>query len=843
MDVTDRHRQAADKVLAEMDSGPEGLNLLQVRDRAARYGRNVQYEEETLRWWKVAVEEVTEPMVLLLLLIGVLYSAMGAPEDAVTIFIVIFVLVMVEVYNEFRAKKTIQTLNTVSQPNTTVVREGREMDVPVDSVVPGDLIVMDGGKRVPADARVIESRGLAVDESSLTGEPVPVEKSAEPLGEVPLAERSNMLYSGTLVVRGLGRAVVVATGKETELGRITALARRERPPRTVLQMAMRDLTKWMVALAIAFSALVPFLGWLINGQDPQTMVLTALSLAFATIPEELPIIITMVLALGGYQLSKQNAVVKKLQAVESLGAVTVICTDKTGTLTENRLEVKEIWGPRRELLTLSSLANHARITFEGLAGDPTDVAVLEEASKEGIDVGGLRARERVLSERPFDSALRRMSVLVEGPAGRREIFKGSPEDVLGPCTHYLEDGAMVTLDEGSRAAFLARMEDMASRGFRVLGVAEGLDGKMVFAGMVGMFDPPRPEARTAIEAVEGAGIRPVMITGDHPLTARAVAHQVGLPVGRLALGNELDKMDEAALAEAIGTAGVFARTSPEQKLRIVKAFQARGDRVAVTGDGINDAPALMAADIGVAMGQGGTDVARESADVVLRDNNFNTIVQAIREGRKLFANLTKGVRYYLACKVALIAVTMTAVVLLLDVPFTPLQIILLELFMDLGASAAFVAEKAERDIMLIPPRDPRDPFLDRRMVASIFASSAGLFIAVFLAYYIARTSYNDLVLAQTAAFVTWLIGHVLLALNMRSERQPMYKLGPLSNRTMDLWVVAAIFFALLASEASFLHDAIKTTSLPPEVWGLIIALAIAGTFWMEVVKVIARKRD
>ena len=320
-------------------------------------------------------------------------------------------------------------------------------------------------------------------------------------------------------------------------------------------------------------------------------------------------------------------------------------------------------------------------------------------------------------------------------------------------------------------------------------MAEGLDGKWCSPGW-SACSIPLGRGRTAIEAVEGWHTPGY----DHrrpPPDSRAVAHQVGLPVGDWP--RERVRQDGRAVGRGDRHGGVFARTSPEQKLRIVKAFQARGDRVAVTGDGINDAPALMAADIGVAMGQGGTDVARESADVVLRDNNFNTIVQAIREGRKLFANLTKGVRYYLACKVALIAVTMTAVVLLLDVPFTPLQIILLELFMDLGASAAFVAEKAERDIMLIPPRDPRDPFLDRRMVASIFASSAGLFIAVFLAYYIARTSYNDLVLAQTAAFVTWLIGHVLLALNMRSERQPMYKLGPLSNRTMDLWVVAAIF--------------------------------------------------
>jgi Ca2+-transporting ATPase len=835
------HALEAEVVMSSLGTSHNGLSEEEAASRLSGHGHNVLSKGDEVKWWRVALEEITEPMIILLLIIGVLYSILGEPEDAVTIFAVIIALVAVEVRNELKAKKTIRALNVLSQSSATMVRGGRERDVPVEDMVPGDIIILDGGRRVPADARIIESRGLAVDESSLTGEPVPVEKNDRQLENVALAERSNMIYSGTLAVRGQARAVVVATGMSTELGHIATLARKEKPPRTVLQLAMKDLTKWMVVLAVAFSALVPVLAWLINGENPQTMVLTALSLAFATIPEELPIIITMMLALGGYRLSRQQAVVKKLQAVESLGAVTVICTDKTGTLTENRLEVREVVGPRTEVLTLAALANHARVTSEGFAGDPADVAILAEASEAGIDIVGIRARQSVVSERPFDSALKRMSVTVTGPEGRREIVKGSPEGVLSICTHHRRDGITERLDDGSRSEILGGVEEMAARGLRVLGVAEGTGSEMAFVGLIGLLDPPRREARQAIDAVIGAGIRPVMVTGDHPLTAREVAGEVGLPVGRMLTGEEVDGMDDGALGEAIGTVGVFARTTPEQKLRIVKAFRARGDRIAVTGDGINDAPALAAADIGIAMGQGGTDVARESADMVLMDNNFDTIARAVSEGRKLFANLTKGVRYYLACKVALISVTLAAVLMHLDVPFTPLQIILLELFMDLGASAAFVAERAERDIMRLPPRDPRRPFLDRRMVASVFVSATGLFAAVFIAYYVAWSGSGDLVMAQTAAFVTWLFTHVLLAFNMRSERQPMYLLGPLSNRTMALWAASAMVFAVLVTEVPFLHGAIKTTFLPPEMWALIIGLAIAGSFWMELVKVAVRR--
>lgn len=826
-----------------LGTSSRGLSPDEAASRLRAHGGNVLSAAEEVRWWKVAAEEIAEPMILLLLAIGVLYSILGEPEDAVTIFAVITALVAVEVLNELKAKRAIQALSALSRPTAIVVRGGRESEVPAEEVVPGDIIVLDRGRRVPADARIIDSRGLAVDESSLTGESLPTEKSERAIGDTPLAERTNMVYSGTLVVRGMGRAAVVATGMGTELGRVTALARGEKPPRTILQLAMRDLTRWMVVLALTFSVLVPLLAWLVNGQDPQTMVLTALSLAFATIPEELPIIITMVLAVGGYRLSRQSAVVKRLQAVESLGAVTAICADKTGTLTENRLEVREVLGPRREVLSLATLANHARPSLDGFAGDPTDVAILEAAAGEGIDIDGLRARAVVVSESPFDSALKRMSVTVTGPEGRKEIIKGSPEAVLGASSGHKINGAVVQLNDRTREGLAKRMEEMAARGLRVLGVAEDTSAGMVFVGAIGLLDPPRREAREAIDAVIGAGIRPIMVTGDHSLTAAAVAEQVGLPAGRMLTGEDVDRMDDADLVEAVGSAGIFARTTPEQKLRVVKALRARGDRVAVTGDGINDAPALAAADIGVAMGQGGTDVAREAADMVLADNNFNTIVRAIREGRKLFANLTKGVRYYLACKVALISVALGAVIVQLDVPFTPLQIILMELFMDLGASAAFVAERAERDIMRLPPRDPRAPFLDRRMIGSIFASAVSLFAVVFAVYFVVWSGYGEVAMAQTAAFATWLVAHVMLAFNMRSDRQPMLLLGPLSNRTMVAWGVAAVLFAVVATEVPLLREAIRTTSLPVEIWALIIVLSIVGTFWMEAAKAALRRKD
>ena len=512
--------------------------------------------------------------------------------------------------------------------------------------------------------------GLSTDESALTGESLPVEKNAELILEpaAPLAERQNMVYSSTLINRGKGSAIVVSTGMNSEIGQIAGMARTVKEPRTPLQVLMSELSNFLVWFALGFSALVPLIGIFVAHQDPKQMLLTGLSLAFATIPEELPIIITMVLALGAFRLSKKHAIAKRLSAVESLGSVTVIATDKTGTLTENRMEVNrfepETLKPR--LLELGILCNDAVTNGDDFSGDPVDAAILREAKKAGFNLAAVRTENTIITEFTFDNERKRMSSVYRKNGQYLSAVKGAPESVLAQSNAILQGEAVVPLTESSRQLILERVAQMAAEGLRVIALAsrtlpqaenslEEVESNLTFTGLIALADPPRPEARDAIALCQRAGIRTIMITGDHPLTALAIARQVGLNGNHAVMtGPELDALTPEEFKQAVSEVSIYARTTPEHKLRIVQALQASGERVAVTGDGINDAPALSAADIGVAMGETGTDVAREAGDLVLADDNFTTIVSAVQEGRLIFENLKKGVRYYLTCKLALV---------------------------------------------------------------------------------------------------------------------------------------------------------------------------------------------
>ena len=846
------HTLPASETASAVQADPErGLSSEEVRARLAGSGPNRLREEEHEGFWEEYLEELTEPMILLLLVTGVLYSILGTIEDAVTIFAIIFTLVAVEVVNEQRAGRAIHALRELAEPTAAVLRDGKRQEVPVETVVPGDLLVLEAGRRVPADARLVEADRLATAEASLTGESVPVDKDADavlPAG-TPLAERRNLIFAGTNVVRGRGTAVVVATGMSTELGRVAAMAQEVEEPRTPLQLAMSELTKYLVGVAVGFSILVPLLGWLVAHEDPKTMILTGLSLAFVTIPEELPILITMVLALGAFRLSRRHAIAKRLRAVETLGGVTVIATDKTGTLTENRMEVSRFFPEqaRPVLLEAGVLCNDATLDGDVGLGDPLEVALLRAAAAADLDVHALREAHPVRAELSFDNARARMSVVVADDGGVRVAVKGAPESLLAACTQRWTAGGPKALTDADRLLVLSSAAALAGSGQRVLAFAEKrapagplpetqVESDLTFLGLVGLADPPRPEARPSIDACRAAGVRPVMVTGDHPLTAQSIAAQIGLDGGRVMTGPELDALSDEQLQETVPSVSVYARTTPEHKLRIVRALRRRGDRVAVTGDGINDAPALAAADIGVAMGETGTDVAREAADLVLADDNFATIVHAVREGRILFANLRKAVRYYLACKVAVVAISLLPVLLGVPIPFAPIQLIVLELFMDLAASATFVAEPPESDLMHQPPRDPNARFMDRSMVASIFTSAAGLFLAVSAAYLVTFYSGVGLAVAQTTAFVTWLLGHVFLALNLRSEHEPLLRIGLTSNRLMVVWGLAAILFAIFASMTPGVQSVLRTAPLGAAQWALAIVLAFAGTFWIEVRK-------
>ncbi len=830
-----------------------GLSQVEADRRLAQYGPNLIRKTKEEPFWEEFLEEAREPMILLLFVTGVFYAIIGGLEDAFVILAVIITLLSVEVVNESRAGKAIASLRRLAEPIALVRRESRNQEIDSDKVVPGDVILLQSGRRVPADARLTEAYGVAIDESSLTGESAPVEKKAETIvrDSTPLAERSNMAFAGTTLVRGRGAGIVVASGPSTELSRIGKLAAEVKPPPTLLQRTMNELTRWMVLLAIGFSAAVPLLGWLLVHEPIQQMLLTGLSLAFATIPEELPIIITMVLALGAYRLSKKHAIVKQLQAVETLGAVTVIASDKTGTLTENRMELKRIFpeSATSRVLEIGVLCSDAT-QDGGSAWDPLETALLEGAARVGMDIGSMRKDEPLKTEFAFDNDRKMMSVVRDSGQGFRVFAKGASEAILSKSTTEILDDRPKELNRSDIQTIRSAENQMATDGLRVVAFAErsisedyrsegSVERDLVFVGLAGFHDIVRLGVKTAISESRAAGVKTLMVTGDHPLTASAVAREIGLGEGsKLLTGAELDSISDDQLKETVEKVSVYARTTPEEKLRIVKALHGAGEIVAVTGDGINDAPALAAADIGVAMGRRGTDVARETAGVVLSDDDYSTIVASIAEGRTLFANLTKGIRYYLACKVALVSATLLPVLLLVPVPFAPIQIILMELFMDLAAAATFVAEPAEPDIMRQRPRDPKAKFLDRAMVLSIFRSAAGLFLAVATAYLATWYGSHDIVRAQTVAFATWLIGHVFLALNMRSEKEPLLKLGFFSNRLMGIWVLATLGFVAAFSQLPNIQAVFKTTPLAWNDWLLVIPLSLGGSFWLEARKYI-----
>ncbi|HSQ79140.1 MAG TPA: cation-transporting P-type ATPase, partial [Candidatus Bathyarchaeia archaeon] len=692
---------------------PSGLSAAEARARLARSGPNRLAEPYQVKFLAIAREEVTEPMILLLLGVGIVYSVWGKLEDALTIFCIIAALTFVEVWNEFRAKKAIASLADLAAPRTKVIRDGALAEVETEAVVPGDALAVAPGSRVAADARLVSAYSLQVDESSLTGESQPAAKAA---GEE--------IYAGTLVVAGEGWAEVTATGLASRIGRLSALAQSVKPPKTPLQLAMKELALKLVGVALFFSVLIPLLGFL-RGRNMREMVLTGLALAFATIPEEGPIIITMILGLGSYRLSKNNFLVKKVKAAEVLGNATVILTDKTGTLTENDMSVAAVFPPDREKEILAAAAS----ALSEVSLFATDKDVLNKARELGV-----RAQGEIDGERGFGDGRKTKAVLRRTGGAAILYLSGSPEEIFGLA--------------GGDASFCeAELAKETALGRRVIAVAKKDVGSLADAadlaalekgasvlGLLAIEDPPRPGVAETLGTARKAGVRTVMVTGDHPRTALAVAREVGIPADKAVSGPELDAISDEDLRQTVREISVFARTTPEHKYRLLRALQDNGEIVAVTGDGVNDTLALKGAHIGIAMGIKGTDAAKEAADVVLADDNYNTIARAIFEGRKFFDNLRKGFGYYLAVKTALILTFLLPVLAGVPFPFAPVQIILLELFMDLAASAGFVAEPAERTIYDRPPRDPKEKFLSAAVVRRIAVSGVSLFAAFMVPY-------------------------------------------------------------------------------------------------------------
>lgn len=800
----------------------KGLSSSQAKERLLKYGPNKLYEKWEVKFWDIFKEEITEPMIIFLIIVAVLYSIWGKLIDTIAIFCIILVLVLIEIFNEYRAKKAIASLSKLSPAKAKVIRDGALTDIDTEEVVIGDIMILVPGTKVPADAKLLESYNLTADESPLTGESIPVELDAEAdtAEDAPLGERKNFVFAGTVIKHGEGKGIVVATGKNTELGKIVGIAKEIKEPKTPLQIAMKQLSGFLVWFAIFFSALIPILGIIRNPAQWKDMILTGLALSFATIPEELPIIITMALGIGGYELSKQKAIVKKARAAETLGSVTVIATDKTGTITANKMDVVRVW-PEEKKVEICKVALSAMPRF---LPDSTDQAIAAYAEKfispEGIG--------KILKEYGFEKGVRVRSILREAEEGEVLYSTGAPEELFEPG-----------IDEVFASKAKKVLDEETGKGRRVIGYA--VNSK--FLGLISLEDPPLPEVPKAIRACHEAKIKVKMITGDYPKTAKSIAEQVGIiSDSKVIVGKDIDSMSDEELEENVKFTSVFARTTPQHKYRIVKALQKNGEVVSVTGDGINDVLALKEADIGIAMGLRGTDVAKEAADMILADDNFATITNGIWEGRKIFDNLTKGVRYYLSCKLALVLIFLLPILVNLPLPFAPIQIILLELFMDLAASATFVAEPKEKDVYKRPPRNPKEKFINSEFISNIIVYGLSLFLAVTLCYLVGRSiTGGDLVRSQTMAFSGWIFGHIFLAFTLRSTKEPLLKVGIFSNFAMIIWGVVAIITLFIIINIPSLQTAIKVAPLKWSEIFIVILISFVCIFWHELRKIIGKK--
>jgi Ca2+-transporting ATPase len=805
------HRQSAAEALAGLASAAGGLSTAEATARLALHGPNVVDEGHRPSTLRLLGAQFADRMVLVLVGAAVVSAAVGEPADTAVILAIVLLNAVIGFVQEYRAAQAMEALRAMAAPLAVVLRDGVAQRVATASLVPGDIVILEAGAVVPADLRLLEAVALRLDESALTGESAPIDKSTDALDQddLTVGERGNVAHKGTLVVHGRGVGVAFATGSRTEFGRIATMLAQAEPVDTPLQRRLHAFGRRLAVVVLGICAIV-FVTGLLRGEATLPMLLTALSLAVAAIPEALPAVVSVALALGARRLMRHHALIRRLLAVEALGSVTVICSDKTGTLTANRMRVERHWSPGEPglLLVAAAISHDATQDAGGQAvGDPTEVALLEFAVAQGIDPGTERGRRPRIGELPFDAGRRCMTTVHADAGGSALSFtKGAAETVIALCGSERRGSLRVPVD---REALLREAEAMAGAGLRVLAIAvrnwtvpptevrpDVVERELEFIGLVGMIDPPRQGVAEAVQSCREAGLRPVMITGDHPMTARAVALRLGMevPDAGVLTGAALASMPEAEFTRRVADVAVYARVAPEQKLRIVAALQARGEVVAMTGDGVNDAPALRRADVGVAMGRSGTDVAREAAGVVLLDDEFPTIVRAIREGRRIYDNLRRFVRYVLTTNSGEIWTIFLAPFLGMPVPLLAIQILWINLVTDGLPGLALAAEPAERNVMRRPPRPPaQNLFADGLGAHALLVGLTMAAIALGLqAWYLDRgTGHWQTIVFTALCFMQ--LGHVLA---VRSERSSLFTLGLGTNRPLLAAVLATVAMQL-----------------------------------------------
>ena len=853
------HHLTRDEVLDHLSVRPEeGLSAHEAQQRAEQHGPNRLKGAEKESLIKRFFNQLKDPMILVLLAAAVLSlvsSGFTDWADPIIILLIVIVNAVISITQEDNANKALEALRNMSAPLAKAVREGEIVRIPTDQLVPGDIIVLEAGDLVPADGRILTCANLKADEAAMTGESVPVSKQAVDSlpEETVLGDRKNMVISSTVITNGRATCVVTATGMDTEVGRIANMLMEEEDGQTPLQKKMAEISKTLSIVCLAVCAVMLVVGLLYHRPLPE-IFMTAVSLAVAAIPEGLAAVVTIVLALGVQRMVKRSAIIKKLPAVETLGCACVICSDKTGTLTQNKMTVVDVWTAEEEgralALTIGCLCNDTALTGEGTsfqtAGDPTETAFVDIAMREGLDKNRLESVMPRVAELPFDSERKLMSTVHPMGDKFRIMVKGAPDVLLRRC---VIDG------ETAKSASDAN-EEMASRALRVLGVAyrdvetipeelstEALETGLTFVGLIGMIDPPRMEVKQAVAECYAAGIRPVMITGDHKLTAVAIARELDIfRPGDLALtGGDLDVMSQETLEQDVEKYSVYARVSPEHKMRIVQAWQAKGKVVAMTGDGVNDAPALKTADIGCAMGITGTDVAKGSADMILTDDNFATIVHAVEQGRGIYANIKKSIQYLLSCNIGEVIIIFIATLFnFRQMPLVPIQLLWLNLVTDSLPALALGMEPVEAGIMHQKPRNPRDSVFAHGFAVSMVFYGVLVGTITLAAFLLGEYVFLNEAAANTMAFATLVFCELTRAFAVRSERMSVFQIGLLSNKTMNKAFVVGLILQLAVLLIPFLQPVFHIVPLTGMEWVVVVGLSFVPLIVSEIAKAVRR---
>ena len=884
--MKDYYKLSVDETLNELNADSAGLSSERAAERLAQYGPNKLKEAEKPGFWKRFVMQLKDPMLLILLAaagVSALTGALaGESEWAETIIILVVVLLnaVLGVLQESKAEAAIEALQTMTAATCKVLRDGKMAVLPSDALVPGDVVLLEAGDAVPADGRIIESASLKIEEAALTGESVPVNKMLDALGaaqkqaDVPLGDRKNMCYMGSTVVYGRGKTVITASGMSTEMGKIAGVLSNTKDEQTPLQRKLdelgRLLSKMVLGICVFIFAFNLFMArgeLTASGHALEAVLKTfmvAVSLAVAAIPEGLATVVTVVLSIGVTKMSRENAVIRRLTAVETLGCTQVICSDKTGTLTQNKMTVVEHIGETLSVASAMALCSDAVLNDEDQAeGEPTECALVNFACSVGAKKRDLEKKSPRIDEAPFDSARKMMSTVHKSGEDFVQYTKGAPDALLSRCTHYFESGKILPMTDAKRREILNSNKAMADRALRVLAVAkrdwaekpennapEYLERDLVFLGLTGMIDPIRPEVKAAIAECRGAGIRAVMITGDHRDTAVAIAKELGIITdeSQAVTGAELDRLSDEQLRERVTEYGVYARVQPEHKTRIVQAWKARGAVTAMTGDGVNDAPSIKSADIGIGMGITGTDVTKNVADMVLADDNFATIVVAVGGGRRIYDNIRKAIQFLLASNMSEVLGVFCATLMGFTL-LNPVHLLFINLVPDCFPALALGMEKAEPDVMNRPPRNSREGIFAGGLLGDIIYQGILVTALTILSYWMGNffeTGVFSLPAGvsehgMTMAFLTMSMCEIFHSFNLRSQRNSVFSLH---GQNPVLWaaMIGSLILTTAVLEVPFLANAFGFTPVGAAEYGVALCLAVLVILVVEAVKFFQRRR-